>query len=146
MKLSQDKWHFLFSRHKYETLFLNVGETKIWECKQQKRLGILIDRDLKFDEYVLSQCKKTGEKLTELIRISKFMTFAQRWNIMKAVTESQFGYCPLVWMFCGRQINARINHIHESELRTGFNDEMSPFEDLLKSETIHGRNIKILAL
>ena len=140
MMLNQDKCHFLFSGHKYETLFVNVGETKIWESKQQKLLGILIDRDLKFDEYVLLQCKKAGKKLTALIRISKFMTFGQRRNIMKAFIESQFGYCPLVWMFCGRQTNARINHIHERALRGVCNDEISPFEELLgrdKSETIH---------
>ena len=140
MKLNQDKCHFLFSGYKYETLFVNVGETKIWERKQQKLLGILIDRDLKFDENVLSQCKKAGKKLTALIRISKFMTFGQRRNIMKAFIESQFGYCPLVWMFCGRQTNARINHIHERALRAVYNDEISPFEELLgrdKSETIH---------
>ena len=71
MKLNEDKCHFLFSGHIYETLFVNVGETKIWENKQQKLLGILIDGDLKFDGYVLSQCKKTGKKLTGLIRISK---------------------------------------------------------------------------
>ena len=67
---------------------------------------------------------------------------------MKAFIESQFGYCPLVWMFCGRQTNARINHIHERALRAVYNDEISPFEELLgrdKSETIHRRNIKILA-
>ena len=54
MMLNQDKCHFLFSGHKYETLFVNVGETKFWESKQQKLLGILIDRDLKFDKYVSS--------------------------------------------------------------------------------------------
>ena len=92
MMLNQDKCHFLFSGHKYETLLVNVGETKIWENKQQKLLGVLIDRDLKFDEYVFSQCEKAGKYLTALIRIIKFMTFAQRRNIMKAFIESQFGY------------------------------------------------------
>ena len=94
--LNQDKCHFLFSGHKYETLFVNVGETKIWESKQQKLLGVLIDRDLKFDEYALSQCNKAGKKLTAFIRISKFMTFAQKRNIIKAFIECQFDYCPLV--------------------------------------------------
>ena len=80
MMLNQDKCHFLFSGHKYETLFVNVGETKFWESKQQKLLGILIDRDLKFDKYVSinmyrRKAKKAGKKLTALIRISKFMTF-----------------------------------------------------------------------
>ena len=118
--------------------FVNVGETKIWKSKQQKLLGILIDRDLKFDEYILSQCKKAGKKLTALIRINKFLTFAQRKNIMKAFIESQFGYCPLV-KFCGRQTNARINHILDRALKAVYNDEISPFEELLgrdKSEAI----------
>ena len=30
MILNQGKCHFLFSGHKYETLLVNVGETKIW--------------------------------------------------------------------------------------------------------------------
>ena len=121
-------------------LFVNVGEAKIWESKQPKLLGVFINRDLKFDEYLLSQCKKAGKKLTAFIRISKFMTFAKRRSTMKA-----FGYCPLVWMFCGRQTNARINHIHE---RAIYNDEISPLEELLgrdKSESMPHRNIKMLA-
>ena len=65
---------------------------------------------------------------------------------MKASIESEFGYCPLLWMFCGRKTNARINHIHDRALNVVYNDE-SPFEELLgryKSETIYRRNIKIL--
>ena len=49
---------------------------------------------------------------------------------MKAFIESQFGYCPLVQMFCEREINARIDQIHESALRAAYNDEISPFEEL----------------
>ena len=92
--------------------------------------------------------QKAGKKFTALIRISKFMTFAQRRNIIKTFIESQLGYCPHAWMFCGRQTNARINHIHERALRAVYNDEVSPFEELLgrdKSETINRRNIKVLA-
>ena len=50
--------------------------------------GILIERDLKFDKYVLSQHIKAGKKLSAFI--------AQRMNIMKVFTESQLGYFPLV--------------------------------------------------
>ena len=67
---------------------------------------------------------------------------------MKVFIKSPFGYCPLVWMFCETQTNACIRHIHERVLRTVYNDEISPLEDLLrgdKSETIYQRNIKILA-
>ena len=67
---------------------------------------------------------------------------------MEAFTESQFGYYSLVWVFSWRQTNARINHIHESALRAVYDNEISPFEELLrrdKSKTIHQRNIEILA-
>ena len=75
------------------------------------------------------------------------MTFGQRGNVIKASIQSQFGYYPLVWIFCARQTNAKINHIHERAFRAVYNDEISPFEELLeryKSETIHLTNNKTL--
>ena len=48
---------------------------------------------------------------------------------MKASIRSQFGYCPLVLMFCERQTNVRINHIHERVLRAVYNDEISPLRN-----------------
>ena len=32
---------------------------------------------------------------------------------MKSFVEAQFGYCSLVLMFHGREINRKINHMHE---------------------------------
>ena len=32
---------------------------------------------------------------------------------MKLSVEAQFGYFPLVWMFYGRKLNRKINHMHE---------------------------------
>ena len=55
----QDKCHSLFSGHKYKTVFVNCRRGKdLVEQATKTFLGVLIDRDLKFDEYVLSQCKK----------------------------------------------------------------------------------------
>ena len=62
MKLNQDKCHFLLSGRKHEVMFAKVGHSKIWESCAQKLLEIIIDRNLKFDEYVLIQCKKAGRK------------------------------------------------------------------------------------
>ena len=76
MMLNQDKFHFLFSGHKYQTLFVNEEEAKIWESKQQKILGVLINRDLKFDKYILSLNSINMYELSALFRINKFMTFA----------------------------------------------------------------------
>ena len=76
------------------------------------------------------------------------MNLAQRRLIMNVVIFSQFGYCPLVWMFHSRKLNNRINNIHERALRIVYRDYGSTFQQLLKqnkSVTIHQRNLQILA-
>ena len=68
---------------------------------------------------------------------------------MKAFIESQFSYCPLIWMFCSRKMNKKINHIHERALRLVYEDYTTHFEDLLvrdKSVSIHHRNIQKVAI
>ena len=67
---------------------------------------------------------------------------------MKAFIESQFSYCPLIWMFHSRGVNNKINHLHERSLQIVYKDNISSFEDLLKNDrsfTIHQMNIQSLA-
>ena len=61
--MDQDKCHFLLSGHKHEVIFGKIRHSKILENCTQKLLGIIIDRNLKFDEYILTQCKKAARKL-----------------------------------------------------------------------------------
>ena len=52
-------------------------------------------------------------------------------------------------MFHSRNLNNRINRIHERALRITYRDSASSFEDLLKKDgsfTIHQRNIQALAI
>ena len=55
-------------------MFANIGIAKIWENIKQKFLGVLIDRDLKFNEYFSTQCRKADWELSALVRMGKFMT------------------------------------------------------------------------
>ena len=63
MKLNQDKCHLLVFGHKHETVWAKIGEMKIWEYNKQKLLGVVIDRNLNFAEYLFDLCKKAGRKL-----------------------------------------------------------------------------------
>ena len=68
---------------------------------------------------------------------------------MNAFIMSQFGYCPLVWMFHSRKLNHRINTLHERALRLVYRDNTSSFDALLEkngSFKIHERNILTLAI
>ena len=56
-------------------------------------------------------------------------------------------YCPVVWMFHSRKLNARINRVHERALRVVCRDFDSSFEELLRrdsSTTLHQRNLQKL--
>ena len=68
---------------------------------------------------------------------------------MNAFITSQFGYCPLVWMFHSREMNNRINRIHERSLRIVYKNKQSTFQELLdrdKSVSVHHSNIRKLAI
>ena len=45
--------------------------------------------------------------------------------LMKAFIPSQFGYCPVIWMFHNRKLNAKINRLHERALKIVYKDHSS---------------------
>ena len=126
------KCHHLVSGHKHENIWARIGQTKIWESRKQKLLGAEIDSSLNFDLHFSLLCKKVGKALSVLARLSNFISLNQRRALTKTSIESQFGYCPLVWMFHGRILNKKINHLHERDLQIVYKDYISSFEDYVK--------------
>ena len=109
----------------------------------------LDDSELSFDQHVSSICSKASKKLHVLGRIATFMSFKKRRTLIKAFIESQFNYCPLIWMFHSRIMNNKINRINEKGLRLVYSDHVSSFDELLKKDqsfSIHHRNIQSLAI
>ena len=82
--------------YKNEQVWANIEKYLIWESNDVKLLGVTIDRDLKFDKYVLKFCSKANQKLGALFRIEKLLSFNKRRPLFKAFVESQFKYCPIV--------------------------------------------------
>ena len=64
MKLNAEKCEFLITGHRFEHLWLNFGETQVWEKNQVKLLGITIDNELKFDDHITKICRKANIKLS----------------------------------------------------------------------------------
>ena len=62
MKLNQDKCDLIVSGHKYENVFASVDQSIIWENKNQKLFGIIMNRKLNFNDYITSIWKKGSEK------------------------------------------------------------------------------------
>ena len=87
MKLSKDKCHLLVLGDRYENVWVKMGNQKNWESAKQKLLGIEIERNINFDDHMISLCKKAGRKLEMLARLSKFMSFKQKRILMKKFSQ-----------------------------------------------------------
>jgi len=117
-----------------EKLSLKIGEEEMTERKEEKLLGVIIDKKLTFKSRVAALCKKINQKLQALSQISNFVDREKLRQIMKAFLPSQFNYCHLIWMFSDRRMNNRINRIHEKALLIIYNDTSSNFPELLQKD------------
>ena len=100
------------------------------------------------NEHVSKLCQKASQKLHAIARISSYLNKNKLRLIMNAFLSSQFGYCPLVWMFHNRRHNNKINRLHERMLKIVYKDYKSSFAELLsedKSFTVHHKNVQKLA-
>ena len=148
LKPNPDKWHLILS-DKNDNLMIQIGNECIFNSDCEKILGIHFDNKLNFETHLSKLCKKASQKLHALARISSFMSVRQKKIIMHAFIQSQFSYCPLLWMCHSRSIHTKINKIHERSLRIVFGDNLSSFQQLLEksgSVSIHHRNLQLLAV
>ena len=143
MKANADKCHLLLSENiKHVACIIHI---QIENTASEKLLGVTIDSDLKFDIHVNNLCKKATQKLNALARVSGYMDSSKKRTIMKAFITSHFSYCPLVWMIHSREINNKINRIHERSLRLVYSYKTSTFKELLdkdKSVSVYHKNIQ----
>ena len=67
---------------------------------------------------------------------------------MSAFVDSEFRYCPLIWLCHSRTNKWRIDRLHESCLRIIYSDKQSSFKELLEKDNsvfIHEKNAQIWA-
>ena len=146
-KVNPGKSHILLSSKKPE--IVSVDGISLAASSHEKLLGVIIDSELKFENHITEMCLKVSKKINALCRISSFMSLEKRKTLMKAFIESQFNYCPLIWMLHSRTLNNKVNRIHERALRTVYSDYNSSFNELLDKDgsfTIHQRNVQSLAI
>ena len=146
-KPNGDKFPLLVSNHDDDASII-INNKIIEGSKSVKLLCVTIDNKLSFKEHVTNICNKVSQKLHALARVAHLMGPVKLREVMRAFIESQFQYCPLVWMFHCRTLNNRINRLHERALRLVYKDPSLTFKELLtkdESFTVHNRNLQKLA-
>ena len=86
MKLNAEKFEFLITFHRFEHLWLNVGETQVWEKNQVKLFDITIDNELEFDDHITKICRKAN---------ARYLSMKQKQLLYMSFTEAQLKYCPI---------------------------------------------------
>ena len=134
MKLNQGKCHFILAGNTPEMLWAKVGEEMIWESNSEKLLGLEIDNYLNFNKHLSNLCQKVSGKVSALARMVKILPFDGKRLILKMFIESQFSYCPFIWMYCSRKMNRKIHYLQERALRLVYEDYTASFGDLIKRQ------------
>ena len=147
LKANPGKFHILLSSLKPKIVSVDI--MFLAASSQIKLLGVIIYSELKFENHVTELCLKVSKKINGLCLISSFMSLRKRRTFMKAFIESQFNYCPLIWMDHCRTLNNKINCIHKRALWIVYSDYNSSFNKLLDKDAsfaIHQRSVQSLAI
>ena len=111
--------------------------------------GITIDVKLKFDNHVDPCASKQIGVLVLFLGLQDIFNNLKKGYCRTHFVMSNFKYCPLIWIFCGKGANNKINKIHKQALRVLFNDYDTPFNDLLarsNEKTVHVQNLQRLVI
>ena len=112
MKLNSGKCHLLVCGHKFECMICNIVNSQFIETHVVKLLGVKIESELNFNTHIEFLCRKASQKLNALTQLCSIIPFEKCKMLMHTFIISQFSYCPLVWMFCSRCLNTKINNLH----------------------------------
>ena len=102
MKANPDKCHFLLTSN--SEVSLTIKNQKIKNSKFEKLLGTKLDSKLNFNSHIHDICRKAGQKLNAISRITPYMDFSKRRLLVNAFFYSQLNSCQLVWT-CHNRIN-----------------------------------------
>ena len=106
MILNPGKCHFMsIGTHTHDEDFFYYDNLTLKNSNEEEILGVTIDRKLTFHQHIKKMCRKAGQKLIALLRLSI--------TIYTTMNKSQLNYCPLVWMFCPRRSRNLINKVQE---------------------------------
>ena len=115
MAANPEKFQVIFmGLEKGQKLSLEINGISRRSTEEDKPLVITIDSKLQFQSHVEAICKTANLKVKAFSRIAGYLQKHKAFVLYKTFIRSTFNYCPLIWMFCGRTANNRINQLHKS--------------------------------
>ena len=151
MQANPDKFQYMIISSRdtaSQDLCIN-GNVRLSPASHVKALGVTIDNRLNFTEHVSSLCTKAARQLNALSRISRYLDETSRAIIYNSFVASNFSHCPLVWHFCGKGNNDKLEKIQERALKIIYRNYSMSYQDLLdmsNSSTLQITRERLIAL
>ena len=80
-----------------------VHNNILYPTDEIKVLGVTFDDSLNFKSHVTDICNRASRQINSFKRFAKYLKIDRRLSVYKSFIQSNFSYCPLVWIFCGRK-------------------------------------------
>ena len=93
----------LFGAKEKDKFYLICYDITLKHNIHEKILDVTIDNNFSFDEHI-NICKTANKKLS---RINHYMKQNKMEILLTSFIISHFTYCPLIWMFCSKNILKR---------------------------------------
>ena len=132
MAANPSKFQLMFlSKYKNIDKNMSFDEKTIKSSDAVKLLGITLDKNINFKRDIQNICRKANNKTKALLRTRKFLNLEQAQVLAEANISSNFRYCPLIWMSCGKMSDSLIVKTHYRTLRAIYDKQSRAYGELL---------------
>ena len=121
MMANLGKFHFMILSKNTINKSFAINNKTIQSSKSVKLLGLTTDNKLNFGIHINNKCKVANAKIKGLGRIRNKLNLSQAKILYNSFILSQPNYCCLVWMFCSKTLQNKINQIQKRALRIVYN-------------------------
>ena len=89
MILNPGKCYFMcIGKNVSDSELLNLNDLNLKNCQEAEILGITLDRNLNFKGHIKNVCRKAGQKLSALLRISSHINTEKKALLYKSIIKS----------------------------------------------------------
>ena len=130
MVANPSKFQLMFlSKYKNIEKNMSLDGKTIKSSDTVELLGIILDKNINFKRHTQNICRKANNKTKALLGIRKFLNLEQVQVLAQAYISSNFRYCLLIWMFCGKMTDNLIVKTHYRTLRAIYDTQTRSNED-----------------
>jgi len=132
MSANPDKYQVIIFGHKEDCpTNITIKGNSIVSQPQVNLLGISIDSNLTFNMQIDDVCKKAGRQINAVMRLCNVLDTEVKVAIYKSFIQSNFNYCPVIWLICGETNLSKLAKLQYRALKFVYNDFTSDYEQLL---------------